>query len=95
MNNCFAGASFALKNVPFGLIYVDSETNEFVTQNEIGIDREGKACAISYMGWIVTGDASVKTAMKKSEISKIAVIDQKYKNILQAFAEYCIIVKGE
>ncbi|MDX1960596.1 MAG: TRL-like family protein [Leptospiraceae bacterium] len=95
IGNCFAGTSFATRGIPVSWLYQRTVTNERVTQNEVKSNKAGEACAESYLGWFVIGDASVDTAMKQAGLTKIATVEQRFKQYLQFYAEYCIIVKGE
>ncbi len=94
LSNC-AGLTFLTRGVPLGFFYVDTHMNERATENAIRPEKTGEACARSILGIIVTGDASAAKAMEAKKITKVAIVDQKYSNILGILADYCIIVHGE
>lgn len=90
-----AGISFAGRGVPMGALFVDSGTNEQISdQQGNNFMKTGEACAKSILGWVVIGQADVKTAAEDGGISDVAVVDNRYKNILGLYAEYCVIVHG-
>jgi hypothetical protein len=62
--------------------------------NQIMGDKKGEACAMSILGLIATGDASVEAASRAGGITKASVIDYDDIAILGVFARRCVIVKG-
>ncbi|MFN7135127.1 MAG: TRL-like family protein [Myxococcales bacterium] len=90
-----AGIAFAGRGVPQAGLYVDAQTGEQVTQNALGGKSSAPQCASSILGIVTTGDASVGTAAKQAGITRIAVVDQQYSNLLGLFAKYCVVVHGE
>lgn len=95
LTGCFASVSFAPKGVPVAGLYADTTTNEKVTENAIGGKTSAPQCASSILGIVVTGDASVGTAAKQAGITRVAVVDSQFSNILGLFAKYCVVVHGE
>lgn len=77
-----------------GYIYTSTETPVAVTNNPIG-SKKGKAEAVSILGWVALGDASVQKAAKEAGITKISHVDEKSTGILGVFAKYTITVYGE
>lgn len=77
-----------------GFLYMDAAAGEEVTSNAAG-SKTGEACASSILGLIGTGDASISTAAKEAEITRISHVDSKSKNILGVYATYCTIVHGD
>lgn len=65
-----------------------------VSGNQLSGDKKGEACAMSILGWIATGDASVEAASRAGGITKASVIDYDDMAILGVFARRCVIVKG-
>ncbi|MGE3163511.1 MAG: TRL-like family protein [Planctomycetota bacterium] len=57
--------------------------------------KEGSATANSILGWVATGDASIKAACNDGRISKIHTVDHHLKNILGIWAEWTTKVTGE
>ena len=78
-----------------GTLFVDTTTNEQVTdQSGNNFTKTGEACAKSILGWVVIGKADAKTAAEDAGITDVAVVDNRYKNILGLYAEYCVVVHG-
>ncbi|MCA9492812.1 MAG: hypothetical protein KC621_22920, partial [Myxococcales bacterium] len=61
--------------------------------NNIG-KKKGEACATSILGWITTGDASIRAAADAGGIKEISAVDGSIKNVLGIFATYCTVVSG-
>jgi hypothetical protein len=59
-----------------------------------GESKEGKACAESILGLLARGDASVRAAKEKGNITEVTSVDHSAKNLLNIFGEWCTIVKG-
>jgi len=57
--------------------------------------KVGTASCESILGIIAIGDASIETAAKNGEITKIHHIDYRSTNILGIYAKYTIYVYGE
>ncbi len=58
-------------------------------------EKRGESCVSNILGLIATGDASVREAMNKAQITKAKSIDYKMTNILGLYGEFCIIVTGD
>lgn len=56
--------------------------------------KEGKACAESILGLLARGDASVRAAKAKGQITEVTTVDHSARNILNIVGEWCTIVKG-
>ena len=90
-----AGMSFSSHGVPFGSLYVDSSNVEQISdQSGNNYAKTGEACAISILGLVVMGEADSKTAAANGGITDVAIIDNRYKNFLGVYAEYCVVVHG-
>lgn len=77
-----------------GGLYTDVQSPVAVTSNS-GSSKVGSSEAVSYLGLVATGDASIDAAAKKAGITKIHHVDAKSTNILGLFAKYTIYVYGE
>jgi len=77
-----------------GIIFADVKYGDTAT-TATGATKEGKACAVSILGWVATGDASVDAAKANGGISEVAVVDHTAKNILGIYGEFCTVVKGK
>ena len=62
--------------------------------SEPGELKEGKACAESILGLLARGDASVRAAKEKGNISEVTSVDHSARNFLNIVGEWCTIVKG-
>jgi hypothetical protein len=103
VNGC-AGLAFQNRGVPQGLpsamtvglpipsvIYVDAAQPLQATGNSLG-KKKGEACATSILGWVTTGDASIRAAADAAGITAIGAVDNNYTNILGVYAKFCTMV---
>lgn len=88
-----AGMAFMGQGVPQGFIYANATTGKQATDNNVG-KKKGEACATSILGWITTGDASIRAAADAGGIKEISAVDGSIKNVLGIFATYCTVVSG-
>lgn len=86
----FAGC--AVSPLP-GVIYTDADYGLDATSNTVG-SKVGTTDAISILGIVAIGDASINTAAKQAGISEISHVDYKVKNILGVYQAYEIYVYG-
>lgn len=77
-----------------GLLYKNSASPYQVLHNKIG-SRRGEATAISILGLVGIGDASIRVAARNGRITKIATVDQYATNYLGIYATSTTIVTGE
>lgn len=75
-----------------GGIYTDVRWGQ-ETDGRLG-DRQGRACAKSFLGLFATGDASIEAAALAGGVREITTVDRSSKNVLFLYAEYCTIAKG-
>jgi hypothetical protein len=94
LSGCVAGAAYASRPVANGFLYAETQSGEQIDTNAIGA-KTGQACTTSILGLVTTGDATYVTAAKNGAIKKVATVDNRYKNILGIWAEYCVVVTGE
>ena len=91
----FLSSCAALVKAPLtGFLYTGTQQPLEVTDNTLGT-KVGEASAISILGWIAFGDASIQKAAKEAGITKITHVDEKSTNVLGAFAKYTVVVYGE
>lgn len=76
-----------------GWIYTDVKEGEYV-DNKVEISRNGEACATNVLGIASTGDATIDTAKRVSNIKNVATIDRSYFSVLGIFAKGCTVVQG-
>lgn len=57
--------------------------------------KTGSASAISILGLIGIGDASITTAAKNGKITKIHHVDQETFSFLGIYASYTVVIYGE
>lgn len=86
--------SMPLKSPVLGAVYTKVNSAEMVTSNSLG-KKTGKTCARSILGLIATGDASIQTAARNANISKISHVDSEIESILGVLVEHCTVVYGE
>jgi hypothetical protein len=67
-----------------------------VTDNEAPDEwKEGHSQAMSILGWIGLGDASISAAMADGGIKKVHHVDMDSFNVLGIYATYTVKVYGE
>ena len=76
-----------------GTLFVDTK-GPVAMGSGSGSSKIGTAKATAIIG-IVTGDASIQTAMRNGGITKVHHVDSKVKNVLGIYAEYETVVYGE
>lgn len=77
-----------------GAIYTDVKAPAGVTEN-VGSSKMGTASAMSILGLVATGDASIQAAAKNGGITKIRHVDFHSTSILGVYAKYTVTVYGE
>jgi len=78
-----------------GLVTVWDDTVSGAVNNSIEFNKRGEACVINILGIVATGDSSVEAAKKSGSVTKVAVADTTYLNVLGIFQRGCTVVKGE
>ena len=89
-----ANLAFHGEAIGVAFIYADTNLNKQVTHNKMG-SKHGEACALSVLGWVTTGDASVAAAAKEGQITEVASVDNHYTCVLGLYSRYCTLVSGE
>ncbi len=89
MTGCIAVATPAI-----GVLYTGVKWGGEPTDNS-GSSKMGTSDAMSIMGLVAVGDASIETAAKKAGISKIHHVDYETMNILGFYGKLTIKVYGE
>jgi hypothetical protein len=92
LNGC-AGAAFIGQGVPNGFVYSDATSPRHATDKPLG-DKKGEACATSILGFVTTGNATIRAAADAGGIKDISAVDTSIRNILGIVARYCTIVSG-
>jgi hypothetical protein len=79
-----------------GLFYTDTIVPVAVLEAESDEPvKTGEACSIGVLGLWATGDSSVKAAKRNGGITRIATVEEKFKQVfLGARSEYCTVVTG-
>jgi hypothetical protein len=57
--------------------------------------KSGEACAMSILGIVGIGDASIDAAKKEAGITQIAAVDHHAFNILGLYGSVCTVVTGQ
>jgi hypothetical protein len=89
-----AGMAFGPNGAPMGTLYTGAQTTSDVSANNLGAKR-GESCAMSILGLVTTGDASVTTAAKAGGITKVSHVDHETTNIIGVYAKFCTQVVGD
>lgn len=79
---------------PQGIIF-NNATMGIAANPNIPATKTGTACAHSYLSVIAVDNASIESAMKNGQITKVATVNQTTKNILGVYGEYCTVVTGQ
>jgi len=79
---------------PQGLLYSGGTTG-ISTNNNVQPTKTGKACMLSILALVASGDASIEKAKAEGGITKVASVDYNAFNVLGVYGKYCTIVKGE
>ena len=88
-------SSCAASKAPLtGFIYSDVKAPLTATNNNAST-LVGTAEAVSILGAVAQGDASIDAAAKSAGITKIHHIDEHSTNILGIIAKYKVVVYGE
>ncbi|MFC1853337.1 TRL-like family protein [candidate division CSSED10-310 bacterium] len=90
----FLGCATVMSPVGNGTIFTDVKGPLTVT-DATEYSKVGQASAMSVLGIVVTGDASISAAMKNGGITKVHHVDHESKNILGVYARFTTIVYGE
>jgi len=77
-----------------GFLYSDVK-GPFAATSNAGYSKVGTAECVSILGWVATGDASIKAAMENGGITKIHHVDYKTEVVLGIYAKLTVIVYGE
>jgi hypothetical protein len=78
----------------YGSLYTDVKIPQGISSNTVG-SKVGTSEAISVLGLVATGDASINQAAKNGGISKISHVDMQVYSILGLFGKYTTHVYGE
>ena len=85
--------SCAGRSPVFGALYTGVQSGLAVSA-QAG-PKTGEACAMSILGIIAVGDASIDTARRNGGITSISIVDEKHTQILGLYASYCTVVHGK
>lgn len=79
-----------------GWIYSDFKAPIQTEYNKTTIaEKMGEATSEDILGWICTGDASVKAAAAAGKITTVHHVDYHFWNVLGIYAKFTTIVYGE
>ena len=76
-----------------GWIYTNITEGEYA-DNGVQVSKNGEACTTNILGIASTGDATIDTTKRTSNIKNIATIDRSYFSVLGVFAKACTVVRG-
>ena len=81
---------------PIGIVYTELQMPfNAVTDEDVAYTKVGTAQAVSILGLVATGDASLRAAVRDGKISKIKYVDYSARNILGFYGEYTTTVYGD
>jgi len=89
-----SGCAIAAPGLVVGGVY-SGYTIGSSANNDTAGSKEGEACAMSILGIVGLGDASIGAAKSAGGISKVASVDHKAFNILGIYGNVCTVVKGD
>ncbi len=87
LSGCSTSPLFAAVNV--------TKWDGGVSNPTVTSPKKGEACAMSILGLVAVGDASIEGAKKDGGITKVATVDHSTLNILYLYGQYCTVVHGE
>jgi hypothetical protein len=87
-----SGCAIAGAGVVTGAIYSGYQVGSSV--GPAAPAKTGEACAMSILGAVAVGDASVDAAKKAGGITQVATIDHKSFGVLSIYANVCTVVTG-
>ncbi len=79
---------------PVGTIYTNLKLPVSAT-GSAGSSKVGHGECVSYFSLVTKGDASIETAMKNGNITKVSHVDWEVENILGVVGKYKVTVYGE
>lgn len=91
LSACAAGY-IPLGGVPFGVLYTGGKMG--VQAGSGPETKTGKACVVSILGLVSTGDASIEAAKAAGGITEVTNINYEAKNILGIYSTGCVVVTG-
>lgn len=77
-----------------GILYTGVKSGVAATAQPVG-NRVGESCAISVLGIVAAGDASIDAARRDGGIAAITSVDERNTGFLGLFAQHCTIVRGK
>lgn len=77
-----------------GFLYTDVKGPVDSTDGAIG-QKRGEACAISILGIVAVGDASIDTAKRNGGITEIQSVDHQSTSCLTLYGKFCTLVTGK
>lgn len=90
---CCIGCAMPMRTPVMGGIYTGVQAGESAT-GVAAPQKRGEACAMSILGLVAIGDASVEAAAKNGGISEISVVDNDMTGILGVYGQHCTVVHG-
>lgn len=99
LSKCAAGAllialTSCASYTPMGVAYSGGTTG-ISADNSVRPVKTGKACVLSILALVSSGDGSIAAAKRNGGISRVATVDYDAFNVLGVYGEYCTVVKGE
>ena len=78
---------------------VPAALSAYTTPQDLGTytqaTKRGEACMTNFLGLVATGDASIDSAKKAGNITRIASVESSHARVLGYYARFCTVVIGE
>ncbi len=88
------GCAMSMNAPVTGGAFLGAKGATAATSNPVG-GKSGQSCAMSILGVIGLGDASIASAAKAGGITKVATVDSDNFSLLGLYAKNCTVVTGE
>jgi PBP1b-binding outer membrane lipoprotein LpoB len=77
-----------------GVAFVNNSTEAVAAYNGVKISKTGTSCSETYLGIAAIGSNSIEEAKENGNITNVATVDTKFKNIFGIYQHACTVVKG-
>lgn len=88
--NCTGNANKA----GMGILYTET-TDPLFVDNNVRASKKGESCSERVLAIVAFGDASIDAAKHNGGITKVAIANTEYYNILGVYGKACTVVRGE
>ncbi len=91
LSGCAGGMS------PVGCVnaFISNVKGPITATNNTAISKTGVSCAENILGLSASGDASILTAARNANITRVTTVDYSTDGIYPFYGKTCVIVTGE